>query len=158
MAGSIADMCKFLSFYWQCAKIAARGNAAHANDWQWVIANPLWQSIGSAAGAGLGAFVASYWRGAPVISPETPIGVFLGGLFGFVVTWLIFFAVKFLNAPVALYHSEQSRADALQQKFAPADAEQMVYVEDINIAAGLTPQTSNLTESESRTRGTTRLR
>ncbi len=136
-------MRNFLSFYWQCAKIAARGNAAHANDWQWVIANPLWQGIGGAVGAALGGVVASYWRDAPLISAETPIGVFLGGLFGFALTWLLFFAIKFVNAPVVLYHREKSRADTLQQKFAPVDAERIVYVEDINLAAGLTPQTSN---------------
>jgi hypothetical protein len=136
-------MRNFLSFYWQCAKIAARGNAAHANDWQWVIANPLWQGIGGVVGAALGGLIASYWRGAPAVSLDTPAGVFLGGVFGFVVTWLLFFAFKFVNAPVALYHREKGRADALQQKFYPADAEQIIYVEDINLAAGLTPQTSN---------------
>jgi len=74
---------------------------------------------------------------------ETPTGIFLGGLFGFVVTWLLFFAIKFVNAPVALYHREKSRADVLQQNFSPLEAEKIVYVEDINLAAGLTPQTTN---------------
>jgi hypothetical protein len=97
----------FVAFYWQCAKIAASGNAAKANDWQWVIANPLWQGIGGTVGATLGGLIASFWRGAPGISMDTPIGVFLGGLFGFVVTWLLFFAIKFLNAPVVLFNTEK---------------------------------------------------
>jgi len=103
-------MRKFFCFYWLCVKIAARGNAPFANDWQWVFANPIWQSIGATIGAAVGGYVTPYWQGAPLMSPDTPIGVFLGGLFGFVATWLVFFIVRFLNAPVSLYHTT-SRAD-----------------------------------------------
>jgi len=92
------------------------GNAASANDWQWVFANPLWQSIGSAVCAGLGAFVPRYWRGAPVMSPDTFLGVFLGGLFGFAFTWLILFIMRFLAMPPRLYHEQKDRADNLGQE------------------------------------------
>jgi len=90
----------FLRFWVDCAKIAARGNTSDANSWQWVFANPLWQSVGGAAGLVLGGFASHYWHGAPTISPDTPVGVFLGGFFGFAVTWLLFFVPRLLNAPV----------------------------------------------------------
>jgi hypothetical protein len=34
-------MWNFCSFWWNCAKIAFRGNAAFANDWQWLFGYPL---------------------------------------------------------------------------------------------------------------------
>src|SRR5688572_18680187 len=103
-------MRKFFGFWWTCTKRAFWGNTAGANDWQWVFANPLWQSIGSAAGSAFGAFIATHWRGAPLVSPDTPIGVFLGGLFGFAATWLAFFVVRFLNAPIILFQEQKDRA------------------------------------------------
>jgi hypothetical protein len=102
-------MRRFFAFWWLCARTAFPGNAAFANDWQWVFANPLWQSIGSAVGAAFGAVASSHWRGAPLMSPDTPIGAFLGGLFGFCTTWLMFFLVRFLNAPAVLYYDQKGR-------------------------------------------------
>ena len=103
-------MGKTFNFWWLCVRTAFRGNAASANDWQWVFANPLWQTIGGAVGAGLGAFVSRYSRGAPMMSPDTPIGVFLGGLFGSVFTWLIFFIMRFLRTPATLYYEQKEKA------------------------------------------------
>jgi hypothetical protein len=111
----IVIMRRFFSFLWLCAREAFPGNASAANDWQWVIANPWWQSIGAAVCASLGAYIAPYWRGAPAMSLESPIGGFIGGLFGFVVTWLIAFGIRFLKAPATLYWREKARADCLQK-------------------------------------------
>lgn len=111
-------MRNFLSFWWRCIRLAFWGNAAFANDWQWVIASPLWQSIGSAIGAALGTFVSRYWRGAPMMSIDTPLGVFLGGLFGFVVTWAIAFVVRLANAPVRLHQEEHQESENLKLKLA----------------------------------------
>ena len=105
-------MRQFFSFWWLCARRAAAGNSAHANDWQWLFANPVWQSIGSAVGAALGAWVSAHWREAPVMSPDTPIGVFLGGLFGFCATWIAFFLIRFIHAPAALYHEKSATSGA----------------------------------------------
>jgi hypothetical protein len=107
-------MRQFFSFWWLCARTAFWGNSASANDWQWIFANPLWQSIGSAVGGALGAFISSHWAGAPLMSSETPIGIFLGGLFGFCATWLAFFLFRFLKAPPTFYYDQKHRADKLE--------------------------------------------
>ena len=52
-------MRRFFSFWWQCIKLAFRGNAAFANDWQWVFANPVGSSIGGVILAGIGAVAPS---------------------------------------------------------------------------------------------------
>lgn len=52
--------------------------------------------------------------GATMVSPETPVGVFLGGLFGFAFTWQIFFIMRFLSTPATLYHEQKDRADKLE--------------------------------------------
>ena len=75
-----------ISFWWLCARCAAKGNAAHANDWQWVVANPIWQSIGSFVGGAIGAYLAKYWQDAPTMSPDTALGALLGGFAGFAIT------------------------------------------------------------------------
>src|SRR4051812_39239855 len=104
-------MRRIFAFWWLCVRTAFWGNSASANDWQWIFANPLWQSIGSAIGGALGAFVSSHWAGAPLIWPETPLGIFLGGLFGFCATWLAFFLTRFLKTPPTFYYEQKDRAD-----------------------------------------------
>ena len=54
------------------------------------------------------------------MSPDTPVGVFLGGLFGFCATWLAFFLVRFFRTPPALYFEQKDRADKLDG-IAPAE-------------------------------------
>jgi hypothetical protein len=126
-------MGRFFRFWWLCAREAFPGNASVANDWQWVIANPWWQSIGASVGGAFGAFFASHWGEAPMISPETPIGIFLGGLFGFVVTWIIAFTLRFIKAPAVLYYREKDRADGLlaetEKKGLNAQIEQAIFGE-----------------------------
>jgi hypothetical protein len=104
-------MRRFLSFWWRCVRLAARGNTPHANDWQWVVANPIWQAIGAAIGASLGGALKFFWPGAPELTPDTTAGVFLGGLAGFVITWILFFSARLANAPALLFYAEKQRAD-----------------------------------------------
>ena len=89
-----------------------------------VFANPLWQSIGGAVGAGLGAFVSRSGAVPPMMSPDTPIGVFLGGLFGFVLAdRLIFFIMQFLRNPqhyITTKGKRPDRPDELKQLAAAA--------------------------------------
>jgi hypothetical protein len=120
-------MGKKFNFWWTCIKLAALGNSASANDWQWVFANPIWQSIGGMVGAGLGAFASRYWRGAPMMSPDTPIGIFLGGLFGFAFTWLILFIMRLIREPAKLYHEQKDRADAAQQQLDLLHALEIIF-------------------------------
>ena len=105
---------RFFSFWWLCARTAFWGNSSAANDWQWIFANPLWQSVGSAVGAALGAFISSHALEAPLMSPDTPMGVFLGGLFGFCATWIVFFFIRFVKTPPTLYFGQKDRADKLE--------------------------------------------
>ncbi|SHK94545.1 hypothetical protein [Bradyrhizobium lablabi] len=107
-------MHRVFAFWWLCARTAFWGNSSAANDWQWIFASPLWQSIGSAIGGALGAFISAHWMEAPLMSPDTPMGVFLGGLFGFCATWLAFFLVRFLKTPSTLYYEQKDRADKLE--------------------------------------------
>jgi hypothetical protein len=112
-------MRRFFAFLRLCAKEAFPDNVGAANDWQWVVANPWWQSIGAAVCAPLGGFFANYWRGAPMISPDTAIGTFIGGLVGFALTWLIAYFLRFLKAPSVLYYREKDRADKLEENTRP---------------------------------------
>jgi hypothetical protein len=109
-------MRRYFSFMWLCAKHAFPGNAEHANNWQWVVAAPLWQSIGTGVGGAIGVALSHVWRGAPLIADNTWAGIFLGGLAGFVVTWVIAFLIRFANAPAALFYQRKERVDALESK------------------------------------------
>jgi hypothetical protein len=100
-----------IKFWLRCVRFAASGNVPYANDWQWVFANPLWQSVGAAVGGAIGSKLSAIWPGAPVIGTDTWAGVLLGGVAGFVITWLLFFAVRFVHAPSALFHAEMARAN-----------------------------------------------
>jgi len=86
---------RFFAFWWQCARTAFWGNAAFANDWQWVFGVPIC--------SGIVTFLASQ-RGATELSTGYPIGDgFLAALGAFVVTWTVAFFVRLFNAPVALF-------------------------------------------------------
>ena len=99
-AGSkIGGMRKHFAFLWLCVREALPGNAAPANDWQWVVASPMWQFFGTGIGAALGGFTSRYWDWVPAMTPDTVLGTLLGGLFGFAVTWLIVFLIRCLRSP-----------------------------------------------------------
>lgn len=106
-------MRKFFSFWWLCTRRAFWGNATFANDWQWVFGNPIVSTFGAAVGALIPAVaqrlgVVGLTTGIPTLDS------FLGALAAFIVTWLVSFFSRLLNAPVLLFHQEKLRADALE--------------------------------------------
>jgi hypothetical protein len=97
----LSGMRRFFSFWWVCIKDAARGSADFANDWQWLFGFPVVLGVISGASA-------------DKMNAAHPIAFgFLTALGAFVVTWLVSFFVRLLNAPVRLYNAEKDRADAL---------------------------------------------
>jgi hypothetical protein len=117
-------MKQFFCFWGRCVRLAARGNTPHANDWQWVLASPLWQSsFGAAIGAAIGGALKSIWPDAPVIASDTWAGVFLGGLAGFVITWILAFLIRLVIVPVELFYSEKTRADNAHRKLDALDSD-----------------------------------
>jgi hypothetical protein len=102
----IGGMRRFISFWWRCLRTAFRGNAAFANDWQWMFGIPVCSGIANS--------IASQ-RGMTELSTGYPIADgFLGALAAFVVTWSVAFLVRLVNAPVGLYHEQKDRVDKLE--------------------------------------------
>lgn len=103
-------MRQFFSFWWQCAKQAARGCIPAANDWQWLVGFPLLAVI---------LWLVNHWYGEGTLtfSQGTALGALAAAAAAFILTWIFTFAVKFIRTPVALYQAEKDRADALQRKF-----------------------------------------
>ena len=100
-------MRRFLHFWWQCAVIAARGNIAFANNWQWLFGVPLVSAIAAFAATRGG--ITAMTTGSPILDG------LVTGLGAFIATWGIGFIVRFAHAPVQLYHVEKERADRLQE-------------------------------------------
>jgi hypothetical protein len=96
-------MRRFLSFWWTCAKRAFWGNTAFANDWQWVFGVP----ICSAVAAGLN----NKLHLSELTTDSAIADVFLAALAAFIVTWLVAFLVRLLNAPVLLYDEQRRIAE-----------------------------------------------
>jgi hypothetical protein len=96
-------MRQFFSFWWQCAKVASKGNAAFANDWQWLVGYPatailLWI---------LGYFYAELSGRIEVTLASGAWGAFGAAFVAYLFTWIASFIGRFLNAPVLLYHGEK---------------------------------------------------
>jgi len=92
-------MRQFFSFWWQCAKVASKGNSAFANDWQWLIGYPatavlLWI---------LAYFYAELSGRIEVTLATGALGLFVAALVAYLLTWVASFMGRFLNAPVLLY-------------------------------------------------------
>jgi hypothetical protein len=103
-------MRRFFLFYWQCTKIAARENSAFANDWQWLIGYPataavLWL---------LGYFYAELSGRIEVTLSTGALGALAAAFVAYIITWLVSFIGRFLNAPVRLYYEQKDRADKLE--------------------------------------------
>lgn len=104
-------MRRFFSFWWLCVRSAFWGNTAFANDWQWVFGIPIVSGLLVWGNAKFGAAVMT--TGSPIADG------FLTALGAFVVTWIIAFAVRFMNAPVILYFGERNRTDELARQLRP---------------------------------------
>jgi hypothetical protein len=79
-------MRKFFAFWWLCARTAFWGNAAFANDWQWIFGNPIASTFGGVIVAALGivAPTIALRLGATEMTTGTPaLDSFLGALFAF---------------------------------------------------------------------------
>jgi hypothetical protein len=94
----------FFCFWWRCVRIGAHGSSAFANDWQWLLGIP---ALSVAA-----LYLASYW-GVTNLSTGLPIldGVVITA---FVITWVVAFSGRTLNAAVTLFQAEKDRADVVQ--------------------------------------------
>jgi hypothetical protein len=105
-------MRRFSSFWLQCAGIAARGNSAFANDWQWLVGYPaiavaLWFA---------GYFYAELSGRIEVTLSTAGLGVLAAAAAAFVITWLSAFLVRLANAPISLFFAEKKRADESDAK------------------------------------------
>ena len=120
-------------FWFKTACIAARGNVAQANDWQWVVANPIWQSVGGfAVGALIGYMAPDTVRTVLLgyMAPDTAYSVFLSGFAGFIITWLLAFFVRLMTTPAKRYIElerdlndlKDRLATRLSLRFTPAEA------------------------------------
>jgi hypothetical protein len=96
-------MRKFIAFWWLCLRMASQGNSAFANDWQWLFGIP--------ACSGLLAFFAGKQEFTQLSTGYPIVDALLVALGAFIVTWLVAFAMRVLNAPVILYHEQKARAD-----------------------------------------------
>jgi hypothetical protein len=107
-------MRRFFSFWWLCLRTAFWGNAAFANDWQWVFGNPVVSTFAGVVVAAVGAVAPTIAKrlGATEMTTGMPaVDSFLGALAAFILTWLVAYLVRLLNAPVVLFHDQKARAD-----------------------------------------------
>jgi hypothetical protein len=100
-------MRRFLYFWWQCASMAARGNAAFANSWMWLFGIPVFST--------LLAYIASRQGVTTVTTGSTVLDLLLTGAGSFAATWVIAFIVRLAYAPAQLYHAEKERADHFER-------------------------------------------
>jgi hypothetical protein len=92
-----------LLLWWTCARRAFWGNTAFANDWQWVFGVPLCSAVV--------VWLSSKYQLSD-LTTGSPIGdAFLAALAAFIVTWLVAFFVRLLNAPVVLYDEQKRTAE-----------------------------------------------
>jgi hypothetical protein len=84
------------------------GNSAFANDWQWVIGNPLSTLLGAVFAALTGAAVFTTGTGYGIVDS------FLVALTAFFLTWLAIFPIRFISLPAEYYFKEKARADRLE--------------------------------------------
>jgi hypothetical protein len=104
-------MRQFFSFWWRCTKIAAKGNSSFANDWQWVYGNPIVSGLGAVVIGTIGGAapsLAHLWGGSEMTTGHPATDAFIGALCAYLVTWLVIFFVRLLNAPVVLLNGVQA--------------------------------------------------
>jgi len=102
-------MRRFFSFWWQCARTAFWGNAAFANDWQWLLGYP----ITAASLWILGYFYAELSGRIEVTLATGALGALAAAFVAYVITWLASFIARLFNAPVILFYEQKDRADKL---------------------------------------------
>jgi hypothetical protein len=108
----IVIMRRFFFFWWLCARTAFRGNAAFANDWQWLIGYP----ITAASLWILGYFYAELSGKIEVTLSTGALGALAAAIVAYIITWGASFIVRLFNAPVIQFHEQKDRADKLEAK------------------------------------------
>jgi hypothetical protein len=102
-------MRRFFQFWWQCCRIAFKGNSSFANDWQWMFGTPAVTAVGTYFAARNG--VTELTTGQPILD------AFLVAFAAFVITWSVAFFIRLLRAPVGLLDDQIERARAVEAKF-----------------------------------------
>ncbi|MDQ6867226.1 MAG: hypothetical protein M3178_01960 [Pseudomonadota bacterium] len=102
-------MGKTFKFWWMCAKRAARGSAAFANDWQWLLGFPILAAVIS---------VANRWFGEGTVSlnTDTALGALEAAGAAFIITLAVGFVIRLFASASNFYYEEKDRANALQQQ------------------------------------------
>jgi hypothetical protein len=114
---------RYFCFWWQCAKLTAYGNAAFANDWQWLLGIPIC--------AGVSIWLTSKFHVTELTTGHPILDGVVGAAGAFVVTWFTAFVGRFSNAPVTLYHQEKSRADDLEKQLGGIQPLQIVVQDQL---------------------------
>src|SRR5438874_1914511 len=105
-------MRRFCTFWWLCARTAFWGNAAFANDWQWLVGYPIMAAVLWV----IGYFYAEVSGRIEVTLATGALGALAAAFVAYIITWSAAFVVRLLNAPVVLFHAEKERADNLDQQ------------------------------------------
>jgi len=106
----IVIMRRFFSFWWLCVRTAFWGNAAFANDWQWLVGYP----ITAASLWILGYFYAELSGRIEVTLATGALGALAAAFVAYIVTWAASFIARLCNSPVILFHEQKDRADKLE--------------------------------------------
>jgi uncharacterized membrane protein len=99
------------SFWRLCARTAFWGNAAFANDWQWVFGNPVASAFGGIIVAALGAIaptIAARLGATDMTTGNPALDSFLGALAAFVITWLAAFISGFYQRQRSYFTNRKS--------------------------------------------------
>jgi len=93
-----------LRFYGRCVQEAAKGTLDKANAWFWPIGIPIVAFAGWYRGIG------------QLYVPDTPVGFITFMFVTVAVTWVVFFTLRFIWAPVFIYRQEQRHRQLLQMQ------------------------------------------
>jgi hypothetical protein len=80
---------RFFTFWARCVREAFWGNSAFANDWQWVVGNPL--------SAVLGGLLATYLGATALSTGSNILDAFFAALAAFIITWLVAFLIRLFS-------------------------------------------------------------
>jgi hypothetical protein len=102
-------MRRFFQFWWQCCRIAFKGNSSFANSWQWMFGTPAVALI---------AYFAARNGLTELTTGHLILDAFLVALAAFIITWSVAFLVRLLRAPVDLVDAQIERARDVEAKLA----------------------------------------
>src|SRR5579872_2779259 len=98
------------AYWWKCAKIAARGSAAFANDWQWLFGYP-------AVAVGIYLFSKLISGGImQFLSANTAQGALAVAALAFFVTWVVGFMFRLVSVPAQIEAERATQIAALEAR------------------------------------------